>query len=459
MSELSLNIPIQNEQPIHTLYQVSLQGDVAAFKRLLQEDALVLDRFTSFDETPLHIAAMRGHFDFARALLHHKPDLSQDLDSLHRLPLHWASEKGYLNIVKELLKKSPDRACLWRDQDGRIPLHLAAMKGSIDVVKELIRARPESIREKVENGGTILHLCVRYNRLDALKLLVDSTQGHRLVNEKDDHGNNILHLAAIFKQVEVTKYLLSEINNLDANESNMNGFTTLDVVEHSPIDSKALEIKIMLLEAGVKKIIQKPLCSSNNPVPSSTWTRFYKWWHTHVENIGNRLENARGNILVAATVTASMAFQAGISPSENVMKNADVTAPPPISYDYPLYTWLDFLFDNPRTDFWYYNTFSLMISLGIIMVMLSGIPFRNMFSSFVLVIAMQLIVIFTALTYLYAHVSSVNGSDFFNVVLVIALCSNFLIPFVGILFMFIHTCTFLLTFVMSRSSLFKTRIH
>ncbi|XP_065866371.1 ankyrin repeat-containing protein BDA1-like [Euphorbia lathyris] len=380
MSESSLIITIKNQQQ-DTLYQASLEGNVAA----------LISAITSFSETPLHI----GHFDFLRALLHHKPKRAQDSHSSRRLPLlHWVSEQ------------SPDRACFSRDRDRRIPLHLAAMKGRIDVVEELIRSSPESIRE--------LHLCVRYNRLDVLKLLVDSTQGHELVTEKDDHGNTVLHLAPSFKRLEMSNYLHSESSDIETNSSDVSGFTALEV-EHSPIDSKS-------------------------PVPSSICRNVNVWWKRYINDVGDRLENARGNILVAATVTASMAFQAGINPPENASKIVAL----PLGSDTSSYSTLKYIvLPNIEVDFWFCNTMALMISLAIIMLMLSGIPFKNKFSSVLLVYAMQLIVVNIAQAYFHAEASKLNGSNWDNLLLVIGVFAQYVVPLVFLLIIFIHVCTFL----------------
>jgi ankyrin repeat protein len=115
---------------------------------------------------------LHGHLEFSRALVSKKPKLAEEVDSLGRTPLHLASAEGHTEIVKALLQANTD-VCLAFDQDGRIPLHLAAMRGRIEIIKELIIARRESIRVNL-NGDSVLHLCVRYNHLDALKLLVES---------------------------------------------------------------------------------------------------------------------------------------------------------------------------------------------------------------------------------------------------------------------------------------------
>ena len=48
------------------------------------------------------------------------------------------------------------------------------MRGRIEVVSKLIVARPDSTLVVFDEGETILHLCVKYNQLEVLKLLVES---------------------------------------------------------------------------------------------------------------------------------------------------------------------------------------------------------------------------------------------------------------------------------------------
>ncbi|XP_058005071.1 ankyrin repeat-containing protein BDA1 [Hevea brasiliensis] len=422
MSTENLNTSIENDQLI--LYQVSLRGDVPALDALLQQDELILDRVvvTSFHETPLHIAAMRGHLHFARALLSRKPKLAGELDSLCRLPLHLASAEGYTDIVKELITANPD-ACWARDQDGRITLHLeellgaAAMKGRVDIIKELVSICPESIREKLDYGETILHLCVKYNRLEALKLLVETVRDDEFVNATDDNGNTILHLAAILKQVQITKYLLLETTiKENVTALNRNGFTALDALEHCPRDSKGLEVKIILLEAEAG--VQRNTGRSVSEFPSSTAqrngglvARKYKFWNNYLENVGKRLEEARGNILVAATVTASMTFQSGINPPPFDKYKNLAPAPPPAHHAAPSFSYHNCFFEQSEKCFWYYNNNSLMFSLIIILLMFSGIPLGNKFSRVFLVIAMWFTVLCISRVYYFAVLLRMKQRD------------------------------------------------
>ncbi|KAI7986884.1 Ankyrin repeat-containing protein BDA1 [Camellia lanceoleosa] len=151
---------------------------------------------------------LRGHSDFTTAILSRKPGLAAELDLTRCSPLHLASATGHVEIVRALLNAN-DAVCKARDEDGRTPLYLAVMNGRVEVVKLLIPARPESIREKLGRrgggGDTVLHLCVKYNRLEVLKTLVDELLNPNdvaFLNSADEDGNTLLHLAAALKQLD-----------------------------------------------------------------------------------------------------------------------------------------------------------------------------------------------------------------------------------------------------------------
>ncbi|XP_059596701.1 ankyrin repeat-containing protein At2g01680-like [Vitis vinifera] len=228
----------------------------------MKEDPLALARAsaTCFDETPLHIAAMLGHLDFAKALASHKPDMAMimttAIDLQGRSPLHLASANGHIEIVNMLLSLNSN-ICLICDEDGRTPLHLAVMKGHVEVTRELVRARPEVTGHKLDHGETILHSSVRHNRLGALKMLVESVREAEFINARDDYGNTVLHTTTTLKQLETVRYLLNG-NMVEVNAVNEGGLTALDVIEHMPRDLKSMEIRESLSKVGALRARNVP---------------------------------------------------------------------------------------------------------------------------------------------------------------------------------------------------------
>jgi hypothetical protein len=74
--------------------------------------------------------------------------------------------------------------CLVSDRLGMTHLHLATIKGRLGMLVKLVRLRPESTRVVFTSSGeSVLHLCVKCYRLEALKLFVEC------VGEDDEFVN------------------------------------------------------------------------------------------------------------------------------------------------------------------------------------------------------------------------------------------------------------------------------
>ena len=84
------------------------------------------------------------------------------------------------------------------------------------MVELLVAAEPKSVSEKLPDGETALHLCVRCKHLEALKVLVRLAGGFlnesklgEFLNSKSNEGyggNTVLHLATMLKQAEVIHF-------------------------------------------------------------------------------------------------------------------------------------------------------------------------------------------------------------------------------------------------------------
>ncbi|XP_059639406.1 ankyrin repeat-containing protein BDA1-like [Cornus florida] len=392
-----------------------MDGNITSLHELVQEDRLVLDRviLNCFNETPLHVAALHGHVEFVKEIVARNPELAGELNSQRMSPLHLASAKGHVEIVKALLLVNREM-CLARDRDGRNPLHLAAIKGRVSVLKELVQVRPDAARAKFDQGATILHVCVHHDQIEALKLLLVTLNDHEFANCKNERGNTILHLAVADKQIEMIKYLLSCAKNIDVNAINANGFTAFDILEQSQRDVKDFDIGKYLQEAGALRAKDTALAASNeNRTIRPNGMPFFvhdndKWNapKSIFTDQGEWLDKKRNSLIVVASLIATMAFQAGVSPPggawpDNVSNSTDTNQTDShrageaiMAYNYP----------DSYPIFLRANTIGFVASLSTILLLISGLPFKRKIFMWILMVIMWLTVTAMAVTYVIAIV-------------------------------------------------------
>ncbi|GMP94882.1 hypothetical protein CsSME_00044154 [Camellia sinensis var. sinensis] len=322
------------------LHEAAMKGNVTLLHQILKDDPLVLDRvnFGGFGWSPLHVAALRGHAEFVREVLGRNPDLADILDSSQRSPLHLASVKGHVEVVKVLISVDPDM-CLTRDKDGKNPLHLAVMKGKVDVLKLLVQANSQ-----------------------AAEVVMD----REFVNAKDEKGNTILHLAVANAHIEALDYLLTNAK-LDVNIKNASKYTALDILEQIRKDvENSDDIKNKLRKAGAM---------SGKDVGQSEW-----------------LAKKKETIMLVATLIATIAFQAGMSPPGGVWQdNSDGhrAGEAVMAYNYP----------NSYPYFIRASTVGFVASLSTILLLISGLPFKRRIFMWILVAIMWLTITSMAVTY------------------------------------------------------------
>jgi ankyrin repeat protein len=218
------------------IHDAAKSGDLEKIKALLIANPDLVSSKGDQGETPLHLAAFKGHKDVAELLLRNKADVNAKADD-GRTPLQWAAvgqnpgykdvaelllankaeynindaaELGELEKVKALLANGPNLVTS-KDSFGRTPLHSAAENGNKAVV-ELLLANNADVNAADKYDSTPLHFAAMHDRKDAAKLLL-ANKAH--VNAKDQAGATPLHYAAAYGHEDVAELLLA--NNAEYN--------------------------------------------------------------------------------------------------------------------------------------------------------------------------------------------------------------------------------------------------
>src|SRR2546425_343290 len=198
------------------------KGDLAKVQALLKQNPDLVFSKDDHGNTPLHLAAVKGHKDIAELLLAKHADVNAK-ENHGNTPLHWAAVKGYKEMAELLLANKAKVNT--KDNNGRTPLHWAAVKGYKDMA-ELLLANKANVNAKTyKEGATPLYWAVFSDHKDVAALLLANKAD---VNAKDNNSNTPLNLAAFNDHKDVAELLL-------ANTADVNAQTEQTVVPPTPL--------------------------------------------------------------------------------------------------------------------------------------------------------------------------------------------------------------------------------
>uniref|UniRef100_A0A8C1Y557 Ankyrin repeat domain 52 n=1 Tax=Cyprinus carpio TaxID=7962 RepID=A0A8C1Y557_CYPCA len=189
-------------------------------------------------KSPLHVAAIHGHFTRSQILLQNGAEV-ECVDKYGYTPLHSAAKHGHELLITTLLNNGADVAR--RGINGMTPLHLAVFYGFSDCCQKLLSSGFD-INTVDSQGRTCLHVAASGGNVECLKLLLNSGAA---LNKKDNFGRSPLHYTSVNGSYLCTVALVKA--GADVNELDVNGCSPLHYAAAAQTSYRCLEF---LLHSG-----------------------------------------------------------------------------------------------------------------------------------------------------------------------------------------------------------------
>lgn len=201
-----------------------------------------------YGETPLHVAARKGHEEIVRLFVAADSDVNAKSGSSADLtPLHLAVIHGHTDIVAVLVNAEADTEA--RGRYWETPLLLAALLGRQDSVDILLKAKAD-VTATTERGETAIMLAlISPNAIQVIESLIKYGAN---VNARDAQGRTALHYTLDLYSFQICKQMLELLlrNGADVNvRSEDSGDTPLHTASCIDLQRRQYEINLQEMQA------------------------------------------------------------------------------------------------------------------------------------------------------------------------------------------------------------------
>ncbi|KAA8538771.1 hypothetical protein F0562_028334 [Nyssa sinensis] len=284
-----------------------------------------------------------------------------------------------------LFDEEKEEEMVMRDKTRAEKLHQAALKGTLNSLLELVQEDPSHPQH---NHTTIFYpryALARRGISGSPRIRQRTTESKAGTRRSIEFTRFVGTSRGVSKRM--IKYLLTT-TGIEVNSGNANGLTALDVLSQSPRDLRDMEIKECLHGGGgggggrVMRIRNTPsIIVEKSPSTAKRQNSIIKQQakkhrHKHTDWLGRK----RSALMVVASLIATVAFQAAISPPGGVWQNSELVDSNGNPVGNPHVVGKSVMAYNiPQAygQFMIFDTIAFLASLSIILLLISGLPLKR----------------------------------------------------------------------------------
>ncbi|GLJ27896.1 hypothetical protein SUGI_0547600 [Cryptomeria japonica] len=256
-------------------------GNVGTLENFRQQFFNVLGDVTFQGDTPLHIAARKGHVDLVTWIFQLKPSLAEAVNKDNNTPLHEAAKSGNRELVRILLRGQNYVYCF--NKFGETALMIASRYRHVEIVRILLQARSyadafewdKCLGEAAYKGyndvlvalleqvparpnlrvpvAPILHTAVRGGHLQIVQAMLEhASWENKLMIEEDELGRCAIHVAAVKGNWDIINEFISRMPDCVEIRSSNNKSVLHFAVEHNQLKV----VKNLLKNNGNEKVVE-----------------------------------------------------------------------------------------------------------------------------------------------------------------------------------------------------------